>query len=39
LPQELLGVTVSVPDVADAEKFAVMELVPLPDAIENPVPE
>ena len=39
LPQALLPVTLSVPEVAVAEKFALIEFVPLPDPIVNPVPE
>ena len=39
LPQALLGVTVSVPEVAEAEKLAVIELVAQFVAQVNPVPE
>ena len=39
LPQALLPVTLKLPEVAEAEKFALIELVPLPVPIVNPVPE
>ena len=38
LPQKLLPATDNVPEVAVAEKLAIIELVPLPDAIVKPVP-
>ena len=39
LPQALLPVTLSVPEPAIPEKFAVIELLPLPETIVKPVPE
>ena len=35
----MLGVTINVPEVAEAEKLAVIALVPEPEAKVNPVPE